>query len=196
MSEQRSGWSTSDDQTARDWARAAQRGDARAFDRLAGLLRPRLYRWALLRTLDPDDAEDVVQTALLRMHRALPAYRGGARVGTWVYTLVRSAAIDLFRGRSRRQSRQERFARDQPAAAAGAPGAEPELLALVRAALTGLPPRQRIVFDMADLQDYAPAEIAELLGMNPNTVRVHLLRARRTVRQRLLQAHPSLLEDR
>jgi RNA polymerase sigma-70 factor (ECF subfamily) len=60
------------------------------------------------------------------------------------------------------------------------------LAGLARAALAELPARQRAVFDLADLQGHSPAEVAELLGMNPVTVRVHLMRARRAVRARVL----------
>ena len=46
--------------------------------------------------------------------------------------------------------------------------------------------RQREVFDLVDLQGLDPKEAAELLEMNPNTVRVHLLRARRRMRREML----------
>ena len=46
--------------------------------------------------------------------------------------------------------------------------------------------RQREVFDLVDLQGLEPKEAAELLEMNPNTLRVHLLRARRRMRREML----------
>jgi RNA polymerase sigma factor (sigma-70 family) len=49
-----------------------------------------------------------------------------------------------------------------------------------------LPEMQRQIFNLADLQGFAPAEIAEMMEMNGATVRVHLLRARRTMRRWLL----------
>ena len=59
-----------------------------------------------------------------------------------------------------------------------------------------LPRRQREIFYLADLEGFAPVEIAERLGMNPVTVRAHLLRARRALRARLLERHPELTEGR
>jgi len=65
----------------------------------------------------------------------------------------------------------------------------------VRTFFDDLPPRQREVLDLADLQGFAPGEIAEMLKMNPVTVRAHLFRARRTLRARMLEEHAALLED-
>ena len=46
--------------------------------------------------------------------------------------------------------------------------------------------RQREVFDLVDLQGLKPREAADLLEMNPNTLRVHLSRARRRMRKEML----------
>ena len=61
-------------------------------------------------------------------------------------------------------------------------------LQLIGTLLKELPMRQREVFDLVDLQGLKPAEAADLLEMNPQTVRVHLLRARRRMR-REVSAH-------
>jgi RNA polymerase sigma-70 factor (ECF subfamily) len=58
-----------------------------------------------------------------------------------------------------------------------------------------LPNRQREVFDLADLQGKTLNEIAEVLTMNPVTVRVHLHRARAAIRSRILQTDAALVED-
>ena len=57
---------------------------------------------------------------------------------------------------------------------------------LIRTLLGELPLKQREVFDLVDLQGLKPKEAAEMLEMNPNTARVHLLRARRTMRREML----------
>ena len=63
-------------------------------------------------------------------------------------------------------------------------------LRLIRTLLSELPMRQREVFDVVELQGLKPIEAADLLGMNPNTLRVHLLRARRAMRRAMLsQGH-------
>ncbi len=57
-----------------------------------------------------------------------------------------------------------------------------------------LPEKQREVFDLADLQGYRSSEVAEMLQMNPTTVRGHLFRARRSIRKKILQSNPTLVE--
>jgi RNA polymerase sigma-70 factor (ECF subfamily) len=66
---------------------------------------------------------------------------------------------------------------------------------VVKLFFDALPTRQREILDLADLQGYGSSEIAQLLDMNPATVRAHLFRARRTLRSRMLAEHPALMED-
>ncbi|HEX6308741.1 MAG TPA: RNA polymerase sigma factor [Longimicrobiales bacterium] len=172
--------------------RRAQQGDDAALSRLLAAARPRLYRWALVQTGSPDDAEDIVQETMLRASRHIRDYAFGARFTTWLYSVLRRTAADWRRTRSRRAS----ILRDRYESARHTVQPEPRggLLDIVRAGLHGLPARQREIFDLVDLQEYTPAEVASLLDMNPTTVRVHLLRARRTIRRRILEA-PGIAED-
>ena len=57
----------------------------------------------------------------------------------------------------------------------------------VRAFLSKLSERQRTVLDLVDLQGYTAAEVGEMLGMRPVTVRTHLMRARRELRGALFK---------
>jgi RNA polymerase sigma-70 factor (ECF subfamily) len=186
----------SGEQEIDDWARRAQRGDQRALAQLLRAVRPRVFRWALVQTGSPDDAEDITQAALLRAQRALSGFGFAARFTTWLYSITRSVAAEARRTQRRRS---ELMSRQSTATAVST--AEPELderrlLALVHEQLAALPVRQREVFDLVDLQGRASADVAELLGLDPATVRVHLLRARRTIRTRVMERNPALVEDR
>ena len=55
--------------------------------------------------------------------------------------------------------------------------------------------QQKAIMDLVDLQGIAPTDASVLLGLNPSTGRVHLLRARRRIRARILEARPSIVED-
>ena len=83
--------------------RRARGGDSSAFRQLVQRHHDTIHRWALAMTGDPDDADDVEQTALLRVHHALAEYRGVGRFRTWLYPIVRAAATDLLRTRSSTQ---------------------------------------------------------------------------------------------
>jgi RNA polymerase sigma-70 factor (ECF subfamily) len=173
--------------------RAAQRGDEVALSRLLEAVRPRVYRWALIQTGSPDDAEDIVQEALLRAARALGSFNHAARITTWLHAIVRSTAADWRRTRKRRGALLRQ--RSSPEEVTRQPEPAGALLDVVRGNLGTLPARQREVFDLIDLQGYTPAEAAVMLAMNGATVRVHLLRARRKLRTRILESHPHIVED-
>jgi len=174
----------------------AARGDESAFGRLVREVRPRLYRWALVQSGDADDAEDITQAALLRLHRSLAGFQFESRLSTWLFTLVRSAAADWRRAANRRGQRQQWYAASQVTATpAPERSDEARLLALVREQLGALPARQREIFDLRELQGRTAPEVAELLGLSESTVRVHLLRARRAIRARVLARHAGMLED-
>jgi RNA polymerase sigma factor (sigma-70 family) len=57
-----------------------------------------------------------------------------------------------------------------------------------------LPPRQREVFDLVDLQGFDPAEVADLTGLKAATVRGNLFKARAAIRAHLITAHPAWKE--
>jgi RNA polymerase sigma-70 factor (ECF subfamily) len=173
--------------------RAAQRGDEAALSRLLEAVRPRIYRWALIQTGSPDDAEDIVQEVLLRAARVLGSFNHEARITTWLHTIVRSTTADVRRTRKRRDALLRQ--RSAPDDVTRQPDPAGVLLDVVRGSLGILPARQREVFDLVDLQGYTPAEAAAMLEMNGTTVRVHLLRARRRLRTRILEMHPHIVED-
>ena len=180
--------------------RRAQAGDESSFERLARRFYERIHRWALAKTGDPDDADDVAQEALVRLHRHIGRFDGRSAFTTWLYQVTRSAAADLHRKRSRRLRLAEKVKREAPPAAhdpreEGADPDERRAASLVRTFLDELSERQREVFDLCDLQGHAPAEVSEMLELEPVTVRSHLFRARAAIRKRILESHPELVED-
>ena len=179
------------DQDILDLAERATKGEREALGRLAGALRPLICRWALVMTGDPNDAEDVAQQVLMKMMTSMEGFDGRSRVTSWVYRITRNASLD----HQRRRKRERRLAeKAEWLARAEAPRLDDPLddiemnrtLRLIRTLMRELSMRQREVFDLVDLQGLEPREAAELLEMNPNTLRVHLLRARRRMRSEML----------
>lgn len=176
----------------------AQAGEREAQEELLRRCHPVVYRWCLVHLGDPDDAADVAQEVLVRVYERLKRFAGRSRFTTWLYQVTRNEAFSLRRRFTARSRLTDGLTRE--AVAPEAPGAEAELdrTALVEAAraeLRNLPPRQREVFALADLEDVSLAEIAERLALNPITVRAHLFRARRKIRARLLELYPALVEE-
>lgn len=168
----------------------ARTGEEEAFTALVERWHARIHRWAFAWVADADEADDVTQQALVRLHLGLAGFRERSAFSTWAYRITRNAARDVLRSRRRRVRALDRWRRmaatDDPAPDAGDELDRRETLAAARSALARLPQRQREVFDLVDLQGHAPHEAAAVLGLSDGTVRAHLFRARRAVRAAML----------
>jgi RNA polymerase sigma-70 factor (ECF subfamily) len=69
------------------------------------------------------------------------------------------------------------------------------LTTLILGYFQALPPQQRKIFQLVDLQGLEPAEVARRLGMRQVTVRANLFKARRTIRLHMLERHERLLTE-
>jgi len=180
--------------------RRAQDGDAEALRALVEGAYPLVRRWALVRTGDPTEADDLTQDVLVHVMKRLDAFRGSARFTTWLYTVVRRAAADRFRRQARRRRLEghPRVAAEVVPEAPASPQvrvAAAEARDVVRSFFQRLPARQREIFDLAELQGLSSAEIAERLGIEAVSVRANLFKARRTLRGLILAHHPHLAPE-
>lgn len=182
-----------------DLVRRAQAGEPAAFDELVRWCYPRVRRWALVRTGDADEAEDITQDVVVGLRERVTQFEGRSRFATWLFRITANAAG----ARARREARRLRLLGRRSAV----PGEDEEqrrlaalhgemVAGLVRALLVELPERQRQVLDLADLQGFEAGEIAEMLEIDAATVRGHLMRARRVLRGRILAEMPELREGR
>lgn len=191
-----------DDQQLRLLVERARAGSQTAFSELAKRLWGRITGWGLGITGDRDEAEDVAQLVLLRLHAQVDAFEGRSRLTSWVYRITRNIALDR-RAQQRRREVLLSTHLSREGAEGTAPDASELAVAQERAALArivaaharALSPRQREVFDAVDLKGEAIGEVAARLGVEAVTVRVLLSRARRTIRLRMLEEHPRLLAE-
>lgn len=192
-----------DDSTepAPDLLDRARAGDAEAFDELARGILPRLARWALVKAGGGDEADEVVQRTLVRVHQGLGGFRGDARFTTWVHRIANNVWLDLERARGSRSRMEEGLMGDTVTlgTAVGQRADEGldrrEAKELVTRLFDELAPRQREVLELVDLQGYEPMEAASIMEISPSTARVHLHRARRTLRRAILEHHPYVAEE-
>jgi RNA polymerase sigma-70 factor, ECF subfamily len=151
-------------------------GDARAFeivfDRHADAAFSLAYRMCGRRAM----AQDVVQEAFLSLWRSGARYdRARGSVRSWVLSVVRNRAIDLFRRdtvRAGRDVNAEGVVERMPAPEDVALDAERRQDAhQVRVALGDLPPEQRQVIELAYFGGFSHTQIAEMLDLAPGTVK-------------------------
>jgi RNA polymerase sigma-70 factor, ECF subfamily len=159
-----------------------QQGDAAAFERLLRRHRRPLYTFFVRMLGDRARAEDLAQETFLRIVKGSAQWEHRARFQTWLYTIARNLCVDA--------SRRDRFRRseslDVQDGEEGRPlvdsvpsevpspdraAASAQLRPMLQRALLSLPPEQREVFVLREQAGIAFKEIAELVGVNENTVK-------------------------
>jgi RNA polymerase sigma-70 factor (ECF subfamily) len=157
------------DRSDRALIRAAQRGDARALERLFRAHWGMAHRTAYLVVHDAAAAEDIAQEAFLAAVRALERFDRRRPFAPWLHRIVVNRAIDHARARS---LRREVVLGEVDTGAAPPAGS----LDAIVPALATLPPDQRAVIVLRHLLEYTPGEIAGLLDMPRGTVNSRLRR--------------------
>ncbi len=143
-------------------------------------------------TGDDHDADDAAQDAFLSALDRIETYDRQRPFGPWLMRIATNAGIDLLRRRAVRRT----GALDE-ALVAGGPtpaveAARSELRQRVYAALAMLPERQRLAITLFDLEGYAHADIARMLGVPEGTARSDVFHGRRRLRELLPMYDPAL----
>ena len=141
----------------------------------------RRLAYAILR--DADEADDAAQDGVLQALVKLDRYDPTRPFGPWLMRIVANAAID----RRRRRAVRDTTELEEGLTGGGPlPDVEVDRLALrqrLAMALDKLPQRYRMALVLFDVEGYSQAEIAEILGVAPGTVRSAVFHARRRLRR-------------
>jgi RNA polymerase sigma-70 factor (ECF subfamily) len=181
--------------TDQELVAACLQGKESAYALLVERYTPRLHRIASRICRHPEDAEDAVQETLLQAVRDLKKWKPTAPLEAWLVTITvrtaqrvdqrsnrvanRSDSLDAPHEDGNTREMRDRSAASDPAAAAGAADTATRLAAAVAA----LPQKYREAVALRFQEGLSPKEIAELLGIPERTVRTHLLRGLRALRE-------------
>jgi RNA polymerase sigma-70 factor (ECF subfamily) len=177
------------------WIRAAQRGDAEAFEKLVRAYDQNVLRMAYNLLHSQEDARDVYQEAFLRVYRNLPKFRFDCAFSTWLYRIVANLCLDQIRKRKVRKEEApaietaagqvDRFQFVPEERADGNPQRwlmSSEVGGRIREILGQLTPRERIVFEMRHYQGMRLRSIGEALGVTEEAAKNCLFRATQKMR--------------
>jgi RNA polymerase sigma-70 factor, ECF subfamily len=176
------------------------------FETLHTEFRPRIQRY-LARLVGESEAEDLTQEVFVRVHRALPTFRGEAQLSTWIYRIATNAALDRLRSPSFKRSDPYGLLTtgdgEDAGAAAGeavwpeqeAPPLEQQIHRQERLAcfcdfVKNLPASYQAVMVLSELEDLTIQEISGVLGLEPGVVKIRLHRGRAKLLEQL-KAHCS-----
>jgi len=179
--------------------RQVKAGDHQAFETLFTRYVSRVYGQAMGLMRNPEEAEEVVQEVFLTVYTKVGTFRGKAAFSTWLYRLTANAAITRLRKRKRRSEVPlddylPRFQEDghhliRPVAdwsdELQKRIADKELRREIQAALDELPPVDKAVVVLSDMEGLPNREIAKILGLTVPAVKARLHRARLFLRGKL-----------
>jgi RNA polymerase sigma-70 factor, ECF subfamily len=172
-----------------------QAGDSTAVGDLASTYGPRIHQLAFRYLKNWEDAEEVTQDVLMKVHRKIDAFRGDAALSSWIYRITFNTAMSRLRNGkfSRpfevpRQDEGTEPASPEPAdwsALADDQVMRAELRTRLIKALTYLPEVYRVPVILRDIQGLSTEEASTILRVKPQTLKSRLHRGRLILRQHL-----------
>jgi RNA polymerase sigma-70 factor (ECF subfamily) len=165
-------------------------------------LRGPLAGFIARRVADPQDAEDVLQEVMLRIHRHSDELVSADRVAAWVHQIARHAIIDHYRRRAARPERPAGAAGDlveHDDGPLGTPASDTlrrELSACLRPLIDRLPDKQREALVLTEFDGLTQIEAARRLGISVSGAKARVQRGRAQLRTLLLDCCHVELDSR
>ena len=147
---------------------------------------PAAYGWALhCCGRNPGDAEDVLQTAYVKILGGRARFNGGSSFRTWLFAVIRNTAADQQRSWWRRLLRESGWSAQQRAAQGEARLDAPAGYAELENAMMQLSSRQREVLHLTFYQGMTVEEAAEVMSVSVGSARTHYERGKARLRSLL-----------
>jgi RNA polymerase sigma factor (sigma-70 family) len=155
------------------------RSDEDRFHDLYASTHSDLLAYVMRRAQTPEDAADTIAETYLTAWRALNKLPAGDRARLWLFGVARNLLLKSARQHRVRDALSERLAHElrTTAAVTDTPRSDPRL-AHLRAGLDSLSDQDRELLTLTAWEQLSPREIAEVMGLSANAVRVRLHRAR------------------
>jgi len=162
------------------------------FDSVYGEFHPKINRY-LERMVGKTEAEDLTQEVFMKVNRSLKQFQGNSSLSTWIYRLATNSALDRLRSRTFRENEQKISLSDigdesaaeekdiltqEKELSAEREAIRTEMNDCIREFVDKLPENYRTVIILSELKDLKNQEIAEILGISLDAVKIRLHRAR------------------
>ena len=153
-------------------------------------LKNELFRLALRITLNRVEAEDVVQETMIKVWNGRDHWDELESIEAFCLTICRNIAID----KTRKAENQNQSLADEHDAPDHSYSSNPEEQAmqqdrirLVRRLIDNLPEKQRSVMQLRDIEGKSYKEIAQILAISEEQVKINIFRARQTIKQKFIE---------
>ena len=183
--------------TERELIGRMQAGDATAVADLSTVYGPRIHQLAFRYMKNWEDAEEVTQDVLMKVHRKIAAFRGDAALSSWIYRITFNTAMSRLR--TSRYSRPLEVQAPEQTSDMDRPTAEPadwtaladdrilrgEMRDRLIDGLQHLPEVYRTPVILRDIQGLSTEEASAILRVKPQTLKSRLHRGRLILREHL-----------
>ncbi len=175
---------------ALDWSALmaeAQGGDVAAYRTLLEAVVPYLRALAARRHRDARDIEDAVQDILLTVHQIRRTYDPARPFGPWLVAIANRRLVDRLRRQGRTTARETALEPHDETFAAPEANLYPDAMeqGALRAAVAGLPPRQREAITLLKLQELSLKEASAASGLSVASLKVSVHRGMKNLRKLL-----------
>ena len=152
-------------------------------------LKNKLFRLALRITLNREEAEDVVQDTMIKVWNARERWQDLESIEAFSLTIARNLSLDRIKKKENQNDSIENEKIEQPdtASTPSERMIQKDKLSIVRNIINELPEKQRSCLQLRDIEGKSYKEIADILSITEDQVKVNIFRARQTVKQRFQQ---------
>ncbi len=152
-------------------------------------LKNKLFRLALRITLNREEAEDIVQDALIKIWNLRDNWEKLDSIEAYSLTIVRNLSLDRIKKMDNNNSSLEEINTERADHTSNPSDRmiQKDKLDIVRSIINGLPEKQRSCLQLRDIEGKSYKEIAEILCISEDQVKVNIFRARQAVKQRFQQ---------
>lgn len=161
-------------------------------DKMVIPFKNKLYRFALSIVDNTFEAEDVVQEVLIKIWKKKDEFLQIENKEAWCMTVTRNLAIDKRRGRKAiHEDVTEHYDISDNTSTPEQLAEFNDTLARIKKVMETLPPDQKEIIHLRDIEGCSYNEIAEIIGIPVERVKVNLHRARKSLRSQILNLKPS-----
>lgn len=147
----------------------------------------KMFRYAFSIIGNRFEAEDIVQEAIIKIWKRMDKFSEIENKEAWVITIVRNLAIDKVRAKKKKQTSDinDYFHISDNAPSPDVKLEQKDAVKKVTEIMASLQETQREIITLRDIEGYTYQEIADIMGLKVDQVKVYLFRARKTLREKL-----------
>ena len=153
-------------------------------------LKNELYRLALRIALNPAEAEDVVQETMIKVWNRREQWDEIESIEAFCLTICRNLALDKIKGADNQTATLDDSHEPPDHSYASNPeqqAVQRDRVELVKRLMDNLPEKQRSCMQLRDMEGKSYKEIAQVLGISEQQVKVNIFRARQTIKEKCIE---------